>query len=269
MARLFKLLILTACFLLPAAASAQMGSGESEPEWGDKETLKTEIDNFRYILPLDLGASGSLTSVDYDAGRDFIIFDFEINPTIVDLDYMRSHPDYKKIKGELSVLQVLQGYPQFGELGVGMEYNYIHPVDGERVTIIIPASRMKELKEMGATKEEVGRKMIELAVADDNRTLPNMPGLEGSYAELVDNVYRVVYMIQDNTGMIETVRSHLDEQKQALRDAFASQLTMQTLAGSAADAGISLAFRYTDSKTGDFVETTFTPEELNSMRLNF
>ena len=237
---------------------------------GQKSKLKLAIEIANKQCPMDMGASGEISSITFD-GSD-VIYVMIMNESILNMDALKENPDAMK-----SAVTAMFGNPQgtikemldlVVSTGSGMKFIYKGKASGKEVECYLTTQDLKDILNGGLTAEGSDKKKLEEQVRMTNVSCPmqvdEATTLDKSTIESDRVLYH--YTIDESVVQVAALKENAEQMKANVKNSLNTSdpaLRMFLEACVKCDKGV--GYLYEGNNSGETLEISFGVSEIKAL----
>lgn len=238
-------------------------------ENGNVTKLRREVGKLNAMCPISAGVSGDFLSIKYNEKEGIVYMYFASNEQYGSLFFLKENRENLRTNLKL-MFQKNDSYQLLKDMvnaQSSLILTYKIPSTGQSTSFEIPYEELKEIKNNPVTPRERDRIILENKISIENARCPYdmEEGLKMIKNELVDdNIVFYIQVDEDIYNFKEWEKSD-NEIKEFISQNFKELKRDPTLLSEfklLTSAGIGYHYRYFGSKTKNYVDVIFTPQEL-------
>ena len=237
---------------------------------GNVTKLKREVASLNAMCPISAGISGDFLSIKYDEKDKNVYMYFASNEQFGSQYFLKENRE-----NVLTNLKLMFHKDSSREMlkdmvnaKAGLVITYKMPSNGKTARFEISYEELKELKDNPMSEHDRNVMIMQNKIANENNRCPYEiePGVKTVKTAWVDD--NIVYYVQIDEDMYDfkewkkassEIRSNIEASFKELR----GDPTMQSEVQMLEEEGVGYHYRYYGSKSKDYFDIIFTPEELS------
>lgn len=237
---------------------------------GQKSKLKLAIAAANKQCPMDMGASGEISSITFD-GSD-VVYVLLMNESFLNIDALKENPDAMK-----SAVTVMFGNPQGSikemlDLVVGtdsgIKFIYKGKTSGNEVECYLTTQDLKDILNGGSTAESSDKKKLEEQVKMTNVSCPMQVDEATMLNKLTIESDKVLYhyTIDESVVQMSALKENAEQMKANVKNSLNSSdpaLRMFLEVCVKCDKGV--GYLYKGNKSGETFEISFGVSEIKAL----
>ena len=239
-------------------------------ENGNVKKLRQEIAVANATCPVSYGIGGDLLSLKYHEKDNTVLMYYSINEEYGSHVFLKKNKEnmLRQFRLMLSNKDAQQLVKDMVNAKAGITVIYKTPSTGKTTKLSLSYEELKDIKDNPLSENEIQRQVIENKVAIENSGCPTKQG-EGMYltkvaivddnvvyyCEIDEDLFNVKEMKKAQSQMKDGIREYLIQSRQD--PTMLRELQLLT------SLGMGFQYRYYGSKSKDYVDVIFTPEELS------
>lgn len=231
--------------------------------------LKKEVVTANAGCPINMGIGGDLLSIKYQEKENRVILYYSINEELGGALFLKKNKDkmQQQFRLSFSKSESQQMLKDIVNAKASLMMIYKAPSTGKTVKFELPYEELKEMRANPMSDSEIQRLTIENKIDVENARCPYKAdeGTMTTKVALVDNYIVYYYEMDEDIYDMKELKYLQSEMKENVREALQSMrndFTMQNELKMLVNQNIGYQYRYYGNKTKEYVDVTFTPEEL-------